>query len=358
MWLIFILWRNADGIIEGNANALKSLRLIAIMLFALSACHIDGTGLVVAPGWTYHSLGAWKNLTPNQIVLSPDGRWLYFGSETSEFTTVAGVVALHASNGRTHVLVQGLENVNGMRFAPDGSLWVAEGGDQGEIWRMAEPGHFPDDQRVNALTRESTYPGFSPFRFAGRFAHRAIAFSANQRFAYLADAAVGGSLYRLEMRARQLDVFHRQKGWLKVVPEDAVIAARNLGAARFESISDIERLPDGTLLLAEYGTGKILKLDDRGDKPVLSTWLKRDALRHPADLAWDQSRQWLWITDEATPSTLWAWDGHYLHDIVHHPASRISAVLAAGDNIYVNVQRGRNNPSMTLILKEKNAQPE
>jgi len=159
MWL----WRNADGIIEGNANALKSLRLIAIMLFALSACLIDGTGLVVAPGWTYHSLGAWKNLTPNQIVLSPDGRWLYFGSETSEFTTAAGVVALHASNGRTHVLVQGLENVNGMRFAPDGSLWVAESGDQGEIWRMAEPGHFPDDQRVNALTRESTHPGFRRF---------------------------------------------------------------------------------------------------------------------------------------------------------------------------------------------------
>jgi len=328
------------------------------MLLALVACQIDGTGLVTAPGWHYHSLGAWKNLTPNQMALSADGRWLYFGSETSEFTTVAGVAALNTKSGRTHVLIQGLHNVNGMRFAPDGSLWVAEGGDQGGIWRMAEPAHFPDDQRVNALTRESTHPGFSPFRFAGRFAHRAIAFSANQRFAYLADAAAGGSLYRLEMRARRLDVFHRKKGWVKVIPEDAVIAARSMGAAKFESISDIERLPDGTLLLAESGSGTILKLDDRADKPVLSPWLKRDALHHPTALAWDQSRQWLWITDAAAPSTLWAWDGHYLHDIVHHPASRISAVLAAGDRIYVNVQRGRNNPSVTFILKEKNAQPE
>jgi len=351
-------WRNADGTIVWNANALKYLRLIAVALFALSACQIDGTGLILAPGWSYHSLGAWKSLTPTQIVLSPDGRWLYFGNETSEYTTEAGVVALHTSNGRTHMLVQGLANVHGMRFAPDGSLWVAEGGDQGEIWRMAEPEHFPDDQRVNALTRESTHPGFSPFRFAGRFAHRAIAFSADQRFAYLADAHVGGSLYRLEMRARRLDVFHPKKGWLQVVPEDAVIAARKLGAARFASISDIERLPDGTLLLAESGSGKILQLDDRGDQPVIHTWLHRDELHHPGDLAWDQSRQWLWITDEAQPSTLWAWDGHYLHDIVHHPASRISAVLAAGDHIYVNVQRGRNNPAMTLILKEKKLQSE
>jgi len=323
------------------------------MLLALGACQIDGTGLVTAPGWTTHSLGAWKNLTPNQMALSADGRWLYFGSETSEFTTVAGVAALNANNGHTHILIQGLSNVNGMRFAPDGSLWVAEGGDQGEIWRMAEPGHFPDDQRVNALERESTHPGFAPYRFAGRFAHRAVAFSADKRFAYLADAANGGSLFRLDLRARKLTVLHQKKGWLEVIPEDAVIAARKMGAIRFDSISDIERLPDGGLLLAESGSGKILKLDDDSEKPILTTWLQRDALHHPGDLAWDELRQWWWIADEGTPSTLWAWDGHRLHDIVHHPASRISGVLVAGGKVYVNLQRGRNNPSMTFILRER-----
>lgn len=337
---------------------MRFLRLIAVVLLALGACQIDGTGLVTAPGWYYHSLGAWKNLTPNRMALSPDGRWLYFGNETSKFTTVAGVAALNTSNGHTHLLVEGLYNVNGMRFAPDRSLWVAEGGDQGEIWRMAEPDHFPDDQRVNALARESTHPGFSPFRFAGRFAHRAIAFSADQRYAYLADAANGGSLFRLDLRARKLAVFHRKKGWLGVVPEDAVSSARTFGAERFAAIADIERMPDGTFLLAESGAGQILKLDDHGDKPVLSTWLQGQSLQRPGDLSWDESRQWLWITDEGSPSVLWAWDGRNLHEVLHHSVSRISGVLARDGKVYVSLQRGPNNPSIIFILKERNRAPE
>jgi len=332
---------------------MRCFQHVVAILVVLSACQIDGAGLVTAPGWKYQSIGAWKNLMPNQIVLSADARWLYFGSERGEYARVAGVAALGVNNGRTHVLVQGLSNVNGMRFAPDGSLWVAEGGDQGGIWRMAEPSHFPDDQRVNTMSRESTNPGFAPFRFAGRFAHRAIAFSAGQHFAYLADAASGGSLYRLDIRARQLAVFHRDKGWLQVVPEDAVIRANKLGAATFAAIADIELMQDGTFLLAESGSGQVLMLDDRGVKPHVKAWLKSDKLHHPGDLAWDKSRQWLWITDEATPSTLWAWDGHQLHQMVRHPSSRISGVLVAGDHIYVNLQRGRNNPSMTFLLHEK-----
>jgi len=69
-------------------------------------------------------------------------------------------------------------------------------------------------------------------------------------------------------------------------------------------------------------------------------------------MSWDASRHWLWITDTATPSTLWAWDGHSLHDIMHHPLSRFSGVLAAAGKIFVNLQRGRNNPAMTFILNE------
>jgi len=337
---------------------MKFFRLIVVMLFALSACQIGGSGLVIAPGWTYHSLGAWKQFMPNQMVLSPHGRWLYFGSEISEYSPLAGVAALNTASGRTHVLVQGLRNVNGVRFAPDGSLWVAEGEDQGIIWRMAEPAHFPDEQRVNALTHETSHPGFAPYSFAGRFTHRAVEFSADHRFAYLADAAHGGSLYRLEMRARKLAVFHRDKGWLGVTPEDAVNSARKFGADEFASIADIERMHDGSILLAESGTGRILKLDDHGDKPILSSWLEKPELHRLGDLAWDESRQWLWITDEASPSTLWAWDGRNMHEILHHPASRISGVLAAAGKVYVNLQRGPNNPSMTLILKEKDTASE
>jgi len=334
---------------------MRTIRLIAVMLIALlGGCQVDGTGLVLAPGWSYHSLGAWKHLMPNHMAMGAKGRWLYFGSELSEHSAVAGVAALNVENGHTHVLVEGLRNVNGVGFAPDGSLWVAEGGEQGLIWRMSEPAHFPDNQRVNSVSRESTHLGFAPFRFAGSFDHKAIAFSSDHRFAYLADAASGGSLYRLDIRARQLAVFHRRKGWLKVVPEDAVIAAHKLGAVRFESISDMERLPNGTLLLAESASGRILVLDDQAEKPVVKSWLERSELRHPGDMVWDASRQWLWITDAATPSTLWAWDGHNLHQIIRHPSSRISGVQVADGKIYVNIQLGRNNPSMTFILQERN----
>ncbi len=337
---------------------MKLYRLVVAMLLVLSACQIDGTGMVLAPGWSYHSLGAWKQFMPNQMALSPHGRWIYFGSETSEFSPLAGVAALNTESGRTHVLVQGLRNVNGIRFAPDGSLWVAEGEEQGMVWRMAEPASFPDEQRVNALTHEATHPGFAPFRFAGRFAHRAIAFSSDKRFAYLANAINGGSLYRLDMQARKLAVFHRDKGWVNIIPEDAVTSAHNMAADGFASIADIERMPDGTFLLAESDTGQILKLDDHGKKPVIKSWLKHESMQHPVDLAWDESRQWWWIADAASSSTLWAWDGHHLHNIVHHQISRISGVLAAAGTVYVNLQRGPNNPSMTFILKEKRAEPE
>ncbi|MFQ5344637.1 MAG: hypothetical protein ACE5DZ_01605 [Mariprofundus sp.] len=335
---------------------MKRLVVCLGFVLALSGCQVDGTGLVVAPGWTYHSLGAWKNLMPNQLVLSADGRWLYFGSEISEYSPLAAVAALHTESGRTHVLVQGLRNINGLRLAPDGSLWIAEGEDQGLIWRMAQPDHFPDDQRVNPVTRESTHPGIAAFRFAGRFSHRAIAFSTDDQYAYLADAVSGGYLYRLDMQARRLAVLHREKGWLEVVPEDAVKMGQKLGALSFSSITDIERMRDGSLLFADSGSGTIFRLEDQGERARLKKWLQRDVLRQPVDLAWDEARQWLWITDEATPSTLWAWDGHELHDMLHHPSSRISGVLAAGENVYVNLQRGRNNPSMTFILREKDQQ--
>jgi len=151
-----------------------------------------------------------------------------------------------------------------------------------------------------------------------------------------------------------LAVLHPDKGWLAVDAEDAVAMASELGARHFNAISDIERLPDGKLLLAESGAGQILQLDDGHDGPKLKTWLKQDALHEPVDLSWDESRHWLWITDDAIPSTLWAWDGHRLYDVVHHPVARISGVLASpSGSVYVNLQRSEYTPSITFILKER-----
>jgi len=326
---------------------------MALILLVLGGCNTNSAGMQLATGWSYRSLSAWKDITPTRMALSPSKEWLYVCGERSEFSTQAGVIAIRLSSSRTHILVQGMRNANGISFAPDGSLWVAEDDPKGVIWRMAEPDQFPDDQRVDPVDSSSSHASLSPFYLAGQFNHRAMAFSADGHFAYLADAAATGSLFRLELKNRKLTVYHRQKGWLTVTPDAATAMARKLEATAFAAIRDIERLPDGTLLLAESGSGRILQLHDEGSMPRVDSWLENQALMHPDDLAWDSTRHWLWITDQTTPSTLWAWDGRKLHNIVRHPLSQFGGVFVAGSDVYVNLQRGRNNPSMTIQLSEK-----
>jgi len=330
-------------------------------------CQANTIGLVISPGWSYHSLGAWKQMMPNKMALGADGRWLYFGSELNEYSGTATLAALNVESGRTRILVEGLRNVLGLGFAPDKSLWVAEGEARGEIWRMVDAAHFPEDQRVIAPSGNSTHSDFSSFLQAGRFAHRAIAFSADHHFAYLADMVRGGYLYRLDLSTRVLAALHEHKGWLTVDAEDAVAMASQQGAQAFNAISDIERLPDGTLLLAESGAGQILQLDDGSNEPTMSIWLKHDGLKknglkqdglqQPVDLSWDASRNWLWIADQGTPSTLWVWDGHSLSDVVHHPAAQIGGVLASpSGSVYVSLQRSRYTPSIIFVLQARREQ--
>jgi len=341
-----------------KAQFLLMRYLCSVMLFLLlMGCQGNTIGLVISPGWSYHSLGAWKQLMPNKMALGPDGRWLYFGSELSEYSGIATVAALNVETGRTRVLVEGLRNVLGLGFAPDKSLWVAEGEARGEIWRMVDAAHFPEDQQVIAQSGGSTHPGFASFLQAGRFAHRAIAFSSDKQMAYLADMVRGGYLYRLDLSTRSLAVLHEDKGWLRVDAEDAVAMASQQGARAFNAISDIERLPSGMLLLAESGAGQVLQLDDGGEKPTISQWLpsgemKSKGLQQPVDLSWDASRNWLWIADQGTPSTLWVWDGHHLSDVVHHLEAQIRGVLASpGGSVYVSLQRSRYTPSVIFVLK-------
>jgi len=288
------------------------------------------------------------------MAMSPARGWLYVCSERSQYSSDAGLIAIRMKNSHTHTLVEGMTNANGIAFAPDGSLWIGEGETKGLIWRMAEPDRFPDNQQVDPVSLSSSNVALAPFYPAGRFNHRGIAFSEDGRFAYLADASAAGSLYRLKLNTHTLTVYHREKGWLKVNQDDATAMARKLGAARFDAIQDIERLPDGTLLLAESGSGRILQLHDDGSLPRVKPWLDNKLLSHPGDMAWDNTRQWLWIADHAAAhSVIWAWDGHKLHAIIRHPNSRFGGVLAVDGHIYVSLQRGRNNPAMIVLLSEK-----
>ncbi|MDX8405184.1 MAG: hypothetical protein R8K50_03445 [Mariprofundus sp.] len=329
---------------------IKSAFLILLLLLS-GGCQ-NNSGMQLAPGWGYHSLSAWKDITPNKMVISPSGDWLYIAGERSEYSAQAGVIAIRLSSSRSQILVQGMRNANGISYAPDGSLWMAEDDPKGGVWRMAEPDRFPPEQLVDPIELSSSHIALAVFHSAGQFNHRAMAFSADGHFAYMADAQAG-SLYRLELSTRILSVFHRQQGWLMVDPDTAVADARKLGAAEFASIHDIERLPDGTLLMAESGSGHLLELHDDGKLPHVDLWLKNEQLTHPGDMAWDQERRWLWITDQGEHASVWAWDGRTLHEIISHPVSRFSGVVVAAADVYVNIQRGRNNPSMTLRLHEK-----
>lgn len=330
---------------------MKFLRILALMIVMLAGCQINGSGMKLAEGWSFHSLSAWKHITPNKIAVSPAGDWLYTSGERSDKSAQAGLIAIRLSSSRTQILVQGMRNANGVIFAPDGSLWIAEDDPKGVIWRMAQPDQFPVEQTVDPVASSSSHDSLAPFQFAGVFNHRAMTFSADGHYAYLADASATGALYRLDLNSRKLSVLHSQKGWLPVDPVDAVAMARQLGATEFAAIHDIERLPDGSLLLAESESGRILQLHD-GDKPSIDSWLNNQ-LTHPEDLSWDDSRHWLWIVDNGTPASVQAWDGRELHAIITHPDSRFGGVLAIDGKVYVNLKNGKYNPSMTILLAEK-----
>ncbi len=137
-------------------------------------------------------------------------------------------------------------------------------------------------------------------------------------------------------------------------PMQAREAARRLHAMHFNRIEDMETLPDGRILMAETGTGRILLLDDRSAHPAISTYLHDTNIAHPDNLAWDARRKWLWITDDSSPSALWAWDGRQMMRIASHAHAEITGVLALGDNIYLNLQNRKNGPELTLRLYQTN----
>ncbi|MDX8407081.1 MAG: hypothetical protein R8L58_01720, partial [Mariprofundaceae bacterium] len=125
-----------------------------------------------------------------------------------------------------------------------------------------------------------------------------------------------------------------------------------LHARAFNRLEDMETLPDGTVLMAETGTGHILALSDKNDTPSVKSYLHRPEIRHPDNLAWDNQRHWLWITDDDSPSRLWAWSGNQLIQIASHKKAEITGVLADGDVVYINLQQKGNGAELTLKLTE------
>jgi len=326
-------------------------RLVLPVLLLLAGCHMEPIGLKLAAGWQVRSLAVWSQARPDMLALSPSGKWLYVSCETDRGMSSLSLVAIRLKTGHQQVLIAGLKRADGLKFAPDSSLWIGEEFSRGLIWRVADVDRLPTDQRVDRGRLSSSHVAIAPFYSAGRFAHEGIAFSRDQRFAYLADEAVGGALYRLQLHNRRLALLDTQGQWRTVPdPMHAKEAATPLHAMRFNRIEDMEVLPDGRILMAETGTGRILALDDLSGRAVIQTYLHDTRLPHPDNLAWDARRGWLWITDDSRPSVLWAWNNRRLIRIASHAHAEITGVLPVDADVYLNLQGRSDGPELTVHL--------
>jgi sugar lactone lactonase YvrE len=323
--------------------------LVALCFAAFAACDLNPTGIELAPGWQARSVVAWRPVRPDMLALSPSGQWLYVSCETNASMLAPSLAAIDLKSGRHPFLLYGLMRADGLKFAPDGSLWIGEEFPGGLIWRIADPDKLPPEQKVDRARLAATHPAIAPLEFAGRFSHEGIAFSPDGRFAWLADENPRGGLYRLNLRTRTLQ-WLTAGGWRSARPDDGDRLA-------FNRIEDMETLPDGRVLMAETGTGRILALDDRGATPRVSVYLSDARLTHPDNLAWDADRRWLWITNDDRPSSLWVWDGRNLMRVATHPRAEITGVLPVGDAVYFNLQSHDNGPELTMRLTERPAKP-
>ncbi|MDQ6987125.1 MAG: hypothetical protein Q9M25_04925 [Mariprofundaceae bacterium] len=328
-------------------------RIFALLLLPLffSSCDMDPIGLQLEAGWQAKSVAVWRNMRPDMMALSANGTWLYISCETRASVSLPSLVVINLKNGRRHVLVSGLMRADALKFAPDGSLWIGEEFPEGLIWRIADVDKLPPDQTVERMSMYVSDDAIAPYRPAGRFAHEGLTFSADHRFAYLADEDKNGAIYRLELKSRRLDVLDGNFRWREVRdPDDARAAARQMQAASFNRLEDMETLPDGRIVLAETDAGRVLVMQDHGEHATVETLLQDGRIVHPDNLAWDDKRHLLWITDDSKPSALWVWDGREATRIALHRQAEITGVLPVGDDIYINLQGGETAPELTVKL--------
>jgi len=312
---------------------------------------MNPTGLQLEHGWKARSVAVWRDAHPDMLALSPNGKWLYISCETMAGINTPSLATINLKTGRKHMLISGLMRADALKFAPDDSLWIGEEFPEGLIWRVADVDKLPEEQFVKRATLSTSHDAIAPYRPAGQFAHEGISFSADHRFAYLADEDPHGAIYRLELQSHHLEVLDGTLHWQAIQdPAQARLAAIHMHATPFNRIEDMETLPDGRIVMAETGTGRILALQDHGDKAEINTFMQNSEIIHPDNLAWDSKRKLLWITDDSTPSALWTWDGIRATRIALHQHAEITGVLPVANDIYINLQTKKNSPELTVKL--------
>lgn len=339
-------------------------RLIALALpLIFSACAADNTppssGVSLADGWQEQVIATWNDQRPDMIVVSSDGGTLFVSCENRANMLAPSLVRIDLSSGKKETLIYGLHRADALKAGPTGDLWLGEETEEGRVYRIRNPHTFPAEQRWDRDRMVGSHADIRPVAEAGVFAHEGLAFSKDGRYLYLADEWVEGCLFRLDLQSNTLAVLHKSEGWkpLRTISETR-LQAEILHGKIFERLEDLERLPDGRILLAETGAGekngRVWLLDDSGKTPQLSLYLEHETMHRPDNLEWDTKRNILWITDDDDPSSLYAWDGKELTTIARHENAEITGVETskAGD-VYINLQNRAFGPEMTLRISEK-----
>jgi len=331
------------------------LLLFTLLFLMAQPSYADESGLVLAAGWQAEIITECGDEMPDMLLLSADGKSLYQSCENKSNMLAPSLARIDIATGQRDILIYGLGRADGMRFAADGSIWLGEEQKDGLIWRIEKPDMLQAGQRVDRFSLKSSSNQIHAIGEAGTFSHEGLTFSADEKFLYLADEWKEGCLYRFNIQTKALAVFHDKKGWLTIKkPQDARLEAERLHGRWYNRLEDMELMPDGRILITETGTGKILVLDDSGEKPQVSLFLQHADIQHPDNLEWDKNRGWLWISDDSHDSELWAWDGTRFKRIALHTSGEITGIESGEDGtIYFNIQHRRFAADLTMRLFQK-----
>ncbi|MES0371037.1 MAG: hypothetical protein ABUK11_02055 [Mariprofundaceae bacterium] len=339
---------------------LKIIRstLLIFSLMLIPSCSQE-SGLTLSADWQPEIISKWQDELPDMLVLSADEKTLFVSCEMVSSMLSPSLVRLNMETGDKEVLLYGLNRADGLKMDRHGDLWIGEETEDGLIVQISAPLTIPPEQRLDRMRLVSSHPDITPILSAGRFSHEGMVFSKDGKYLYLADEWEEGCLYRFTLKTKLLEVYHSSKGWLRInTPIDARFKAEVLHGKYFNRLEDMELLPDGRIVIAETGAGRIWILDDRENKPttmpMLSIYLEHADINHPDNLEWDQKRGWLWITDDSSPSRLSAWDGKKMIQIASHGFAEITGVESSSDgSIYFNLQHNSFAPDLTVKIKNR-----
>jgi len=329
-------------------------QLILIVLLLLAGSSESAEGLTLASGWQTAVITEWEKVMPDMIVASNDGNSLFVTNENGSGRHSPSLSRIDLASGEKKTLLYGLDRADGLKLDGEGNLWLGEEVPDGLILRIGKPDTLAAGLLFDRNRLVSGHKNIEVITNAGRMAHEGLEFSQDGRYLYLADEWARGCLFRLSQDKMSLAVFHEKRGWLTIAsPEQAHEQGIMLHGRQFDRIEDMERLPDGRILMAETGTGIILALDDRGEKPAVTLYFNDDDLHHPDNLEWDDARGALWITDDDSPSVLWLLRDRTLIKVASHRLAEITGVeSSAGGTVWFNLQHNRSGPDVTLELTD------